>query len=46
MYTSAMLRDERFSGEGHIASYSSSLTSDGGRVGGISVINAVDVRQK
>ena len=43
-YTSAMLRDERFNGNGHISSTSPSLGADDGLEGGVSVINAVDVR--
>jgi hypothetical protein len=46
MYTSALLRDPRFGGEGHIASVSSGLALGDGRAGSVAVINAVDVRQE
>jgi hypothetical protein len=46
MYTSAMLRNEQFNGQGRVASDSSSLATDDGLRGSIPVINAVDVRRK
>lgn len=43
MFTSAMLRDERFNGNGHISNAATSLAGGGGSDGALSVINAVDV---
>jgi hypothetical protein len=43
MFTTAMLRDVRFNGNGRISDAATSLAGGGSSDGALSVINAVDV---